>query len=1345
MGQTENPSSAPKEQRDLSKYPFMADAENVRKALRVEENAEEWRKFLGAILEIKQPPEGKYGLADTYIELDARRVTIAQALNALTGFLQRGEAPPEDLVLALRRNLPKYFVDQSFYHQQLDGIAEPRTPLIPKDLAEYVPLGEEEKFARMFANIILPTQYDVRDKAEIPDTVSPQTLSLFINEVVLHAGIHRTRMSDVLPYLQARPEEKAAKLDSLRQALGFSTWTKEGEYAAMLLVKYIEKNQADIETYGTTVLGKPLDKLTIAEALNATVHMSPAGELAELLSKNAVEIAKGNFSAVSASIREYVAKGSSYAEEAVQTALAPLSGLNTNSTDKERDNFCKDVRGVIAFFLTNAKATGSVRYADKYISDLKGPEQKYVKAIVESVVGDANREQTIRRLEQSLLLPNPPDEGDEEAARISRVIRELITEKKITLRDTFQIYYFSTVSKGGNIPLAFSTLHFMDERGQEWRTAIDAEARLFRGYVDLALQGDNLEALGETAKDMGLRPGSPEMVEFSNLARFLGERGLGEFSHWRYRLFAHIRKFPEFYIAAGAVSGASLLAGGSVLTYKGYVSWSLSKFSEIADMTDDQLLDMCKGDAAKFKRAQLCRNEALHLKTRYNVAQARFPRLREINSPTKVKDWWFRRGQRRETGRLLAKAVDKDTLELPKILSILKREHPNIHILINMAEELGEDLPAIRKALVDMPNGFSPKEVTDAVRARGIEKFTARAEEIMESIKRMEGLVDEPIKKRRALALIEEAADTFRDDFNAFTKEFPDARRTLAGNLAEPGTKIRALFFEALEKVHIEPRLSAKWVTFMKAGLNEDETRLARRFMRLGLAGESEVLKVPRTLEELRDGIKAAANSDDALALVRRFTHSADAFDPNALSSLLKEREIQTILGAQEAVKIERAAALSAAQLRNAKIWRGVGLVSGIGLEIFGVLVDGYLMYQTSQEIADAEKSGDTAQVELLKSKWWSQGGEMGFGVGTGALGIAGVLGGPATLVAFGGLLTKSYTSDKLYDYAEDLNKTELKEFMQKSPEELMALLHGKGDWPLLDKKITKEYRYELALDAYMLKTRPPTYTLLDDRYMKEVLLESPAWLERVLGDPNVMIMAEKVILEEKAAKFKIHVTEFMQATGGLESPTPERLERATLYADLKYLERRSQELGEPEIFADALYALGGNISLDGTATLAPQDLEILGKDTNISRAYAQEKAGSLYNKVLMLKTLVGEGEMDKEIARAEFLKEFSDSFLLHDRNLFLKKVSEGSSFDRFPREQTFDQILYYEGGVLFDKKIDSKEEFAREVIAFRDTVRSFLAANKPFTLEEMDDGGTSFGKKVPAWYRKNALGIVRG
>lgn len=1347
MTQKENPSTGPQEQRDaLSKYPFMVDAEAVRKALRVEENAEEWRNFLRAIVEIKQPQEGKYALADTYIELDDRRVKIAQALNLLMGFLQKKESPPEDLISALRRNLPKYFVDQSLYHQRIRGIGDPRMPTIPKDLAEYVPLGEEEKTARLYANIILPTQYDVRDKAGIPATESPQILSLFINEVVLHAIIRRTRMGDVIAYLDAPAGTKNRQLQVLQKAIGFSSWTKQGEYSAMLLAQYLGKHREETQRYSTEVLGKPFAELTVAEALNATLHMSAAGELALKLSKNAVEIAKGNFTVVSNSIRESITEGRTYAEEALQTALAPIAELREDASDLERDAFRKDVREVIAFFLMDPKSTGSVRYLETYIADLKGPQQKYARTIIEKIVGTDAKERTIARLEQSLLLPKEKG-GDAEAQRISTVVREMITEDKITLRDAFQLYYFSQVSKGGQIPLAFITLHLMDERAQQWMTATDTEARLFRTYVDLARKSENIEDLQNTLEEMGLPDISADTVEIRNLAQFLGERGLGEFSRWSYRFYAHIRKFPEFYIVTGAVTGTSLAVGGGLLARKAYIAVSLSKFSEIADMTDDALIQKFGRDTEAFRRAKLCRNEALALKTRYEISQLRFPRLREIQTPEAMKNWVLSRAQRRKTGRLLAQAAETaDAKDLGEIFTILKREHSNIHVLMDLAEELGEDLPDIRKALQEA--GFASPEITDAVKTRGTERFTARAQEIMEKIKRMEGIVDEPAKRKRALALIEEFADTFRDEFNAFADEFPDARRAVAKNLAGPGSEISEAFFEALEKAHVQKRLSQKVGIFFDAPINNEERKLAGRFIRLGLAGESEILKVPRTISQLRDGIRAAANGDEAMSLIRRFAHSTDALDPDAFRALLREKEIQTIVGTNEAIKVERAVNRATTQLTQAKLWRGAGIIAGAGLFAFGTFVDGYLMYETSKEITEAEKRGDSASAELLRSKWRSQRGEAGFGVISGGLGMAGVLTGLPGWVALGGLMAKSYSSDKLYDYAEDLNKTELKEFLKKSPEELLALLHGKGNWPVLDKldgRNTKEFRYGLALDAYILKTHILTITPLDERYRKEVIFELPAWQEKNPYDPEVMAAAEKVILEEKATKFKIHVAEFLRETGGFESPSPRRMELATAYANLKYLERRANDLGDPTILHDALYKFDGFIPVKGIATVEPGDLLDDVKEHRIARALDEEKAGSLFQKVSMLKTMVEDGDMPNEVARAEFLREFAASLLAYDGALFVKDMAGKPNTDRFLHDQTLNQILLYAVGPLFDQAIESPGAFAKEALALRDSIRAFLASGTPFTVDELDTGGTSFGPKIPKWQRTNRLGVMRG
>ena len=1309
----------------------------MRAALKVTEDPKRWEEFLSSIISLTMPPEGKYVLADTYIELDARRVNIAQALNLLVRYLQEKKDAPADLIEVLRRNLPKYYVDQSIYHQRIRGISDPQVPVIPKDLAEYVPLGEEEKTARLFANVILPTQYDVRDKAGIPKTTSPHELSLFINEVVLHAAIHRTSMKDVLSYLDAPQATRGDQLQNMQNVLGFSSWSKEGEYAAMLLMEYLGKHHTEIEKYATGVLGKPLPELTIAEALNATLQMSPVGEFAMNLSKNAMEIAKGNFSVVSENIRTSLSEARTYAEEALQTALAPLAELKENATDLERDAFRKDVRELTMFFLTNPKATGSVRYLNSYIADLKGPQQKYARAIVEKVAGQDAKKRTIERLEQALLLPKEK-KGDVEAEKIAAVIEKMVMEDRLTLRDAFQLYYFLEVSKGGQIPTAFITLHLMDERGGEWKTAINAEARLFRTYIDLARSAENIEDLEEKFREVGISEISMDTTEIKNLAQFLGERGLGEFSRWSYRLYAHMRKFPEFYIVTGAVTGTSLAVGAGLLTRKAYIAVSLSKFSEIADMTDDILIQKFGRDTEALGRAKLCRNEALALKTRYEISQLRFPRLREIASPGAMKDWILSRAERRKTGRLLARSAENvNTQDLGDIFTILKREHPDIHVLIDLAEDVGEDLPTIRSGL--QKSGFTVEQVADAVKTRGIEQFTGRAQEIMEQIKKLEQPIEDVRERRKLLRRIEDAADEFRDDFNAFTKEFPDARRTIAKNLAEPGSELSEAFLEAVDQAHVQKRLSQKVGIFFDATISNEERKLAGRFMRLGLAGESDVLKVPGTLDELRTAVKAAQNGDNTMILLRRYAHAVG--DPDVFRTALADRDIRSALPAKELAKLEQSAAH--ATTHRAKLLQAGGKFAGYALLAFGPLVDGYLIFATNKEIAEAEKQGNREESDRLKRKRVALVAEGGGAAAIGALTLAKRVGEKVAGRTFWVFTAANVSAEVLEAYAEDLNRTELREYRKRTPQELMGLLHGRGDW-LLDSRERAAYRHELALDAYLLKTQTFDFTALDERYMREVIAELPAWQEKNLYDPETIDAMQRAIKEENSTKFRIAVAEFLAATGGIASPSPARMERATMYAELKYLERRSEDLGDPTILHDALYPIGGSIPLHGIASVRPQDIEILGAHTKLADALTQEKTDSLFQTRIQLRTLTEEGALSEEAARAEFMQEYASQFLAYDGDLFVSPRGGRSDYDRFPYEQTVNEILFYEVGPLFDKT-NSPEAFAKEALALRNSLRTFLAAGKAFTPEEMDDGGTAFGPKMPKWYRKNALGIARG
>lgn len=1307
MTQKETPSTGPREApRQIPPEQFLLRAEHIRSALGVSEDPGKWHAFLASINDLTAPPEGRYTLADTYSELNARRIEVVEALNLLIEFLDAGKEAPTDLIDVLRRGLVNYHVNQSLYLQRIKKIEDPQVPAVPKDLAIYVQFGEKEKTAHIFANIVLPTQYDVRKPMGIPEEVSPHSLSLYINEVVLHAMQRRTQMREVMAYLRAAPEQKEELLRNFGNTLGFPTWTDQGKQAALLLMGFLQKHQLEIERHSTNVLGKPLEELTITEALNVTLHASPVGEFASAISKYAEQIANQDYVGVMDSVRETLTKAATYSEASLQTALAPFFvELHPAASTEDRDQFRTDIRAVIEFFMLHPNRTGNVTYLENNLNGgLTGKEQrKYARKIVSDVIGSPeSKQKTIQALKKALFISPSPGMFSWQEQRIAKEIENIIMNDQISMSEAFQIYYFTHVSKAGQLPLAMRTLDMMsDDSKYSRKVSIQAKHRLFRQYAnftaDAAVKTDVLSAL----KKFDISPEEGE--EIHNVALTLKERGYDEIYFVIYNVLENIWQFPEIYFAKAAWAGAVTVPIAAGIEVRRRISIAVERFERLANMTESNLKTKFGHDEHLFKKAQACRKQAIEIYNRYSRNKIRYPRRSEPAAP------WHslkERIDRRRTGTMLADFYkDLESKNLTDFLKILQREEPNIRVLIDIAEEFGEELPVIRKALQEI--GFKPQEIAEAVKTRGIEKFTTQAQDIMDKIKQMEDIVNEPAKRSRALALIEESADTFRDEFNAFATEFPDARRTIAKSLADPSMEISEALFEALEKSHVQKRLADKVKIFWEAPISSEERKLAGRFIRLGLAGESEVLKLPRTLDELRAAVKGATQSDEALALIRRFAH-ADGIDPDAYRAFLRESDVQKTIGASEAVKMEKAAACAAKNLRSAKLWKIGGVVAGAA---FGVLIDGILMHMTAKEIEEASKKGDNAQAELLRSKWWSQGGEAAFGAGTGGLAMAGVLAGPPGWVALGGLVAKSVSSEYLYSHAEDLNHTELKELLKKSEEELIGLLRGKGDW-MVDTTITRERRYEIALDAYILKTHTPLFTALDERYMHEVVAELPVWSERNPYDPRVIEEMQRIILEEKMTKWRIAVREFLKETGGLESPSPRRIELAFAYANLKYLERRAHDLGDPRILHDALYPLKIHFPPEGIASVEPFDLLDDVKEHRAANILDQQKAEGLYYQLVTLRSLVDDGEIEKENALKQFLKEYATTFLLHDGNLFMSQSGESRKAQR-PYQQTLNHILTEEGGPLFDAA-ENPEEFAQRALALREKIRTFLALGKP-------------------------------
>ena len=1337
MTQKETPSPRP-EQPTLSESVLLERAQDIQEALDLQ-STDGWQEWMKRVQTLPADPgEAKTGpivrveLDRRFQELLKKREMVLQALASVLIFVSNKTELSPMAKNATKRHLAELLnglAEYEILHRGAGTIG--RSPGVPEALTHYLLPNEEQKTALRITEILLPMQYDVM----VDQGVSPRHLAQFSSELAMTS--RNVRLQTVLACLDSNGKllKSDKPYEEFIQIAGYPSWSKEDVQAARLLIGYIGKHLPTIKEY-MEFSRRKTEEITITEALECCSGMQALGEVTDKLAQNVQGLVMGQYPDLRSFIRDTLSNNDLYPARIAQMALSPLAKLTPDAEIDDREKAQRNLQAVVLFLLDFNAKRARVTNVEIHLGVLKSEEQKN---IVRALCAEIQSETMIRSLLRASLVPGEDKDRSKPERKAVQHLAAILREGKLSLRDAFEIYYFSH-TPGGDLPLAFKAANLLEEHGHP-EIASEFQMSRFSKITDMALSGaanfdDALEKIDVT---------EDQKRELGNIRQYLLEAGLESAS----RLWNRIWLFHKYYPFVALCVDASVSTPFILLGRRLYIKYNVTALEQFANKGIAQLRSEFKLTQIADDQIRMAQKEALAIVSEYDRLVLR---------------WHLFRGRKLlRSGYALMEAAR--TSDLSEMAKALRMKYPQVEDVAHALAGLAPDHTSMRDAL--RYAGFAADEIDTALNTM---RFNALAKESTDMLKELQRTETLPgTEKIAPVKALQQRSRMLRDAVNELCETMPDARRKLAQNLAEPGIELSDEFFAALEEAHSEKSIRNKMKIFhdklptsfddgmdispenaQKIACNKQERALAKRMMRLGLAGENpEAAKlIPRNLDELTDAIRGATSFDDASDLLRAFSRTATELDPVAYAKLLKDDHLNALAKAAgketELVTVRKATESATKTVSRSKLLKAGGILTGAGLIAFGVIVDGILIHQTNLEIADAEKRGDTQRIALLQSKRRSQAGEAAFGLGTGSLGMAGVLTGPPGWVALGGIMAKSVSSEYLYNYAEDLNKTELKEFLKRTPEELIALLHGKGNW-MIDAKITREHRYELGLDAYILKTQSATFTALDDRYMKEVIFELPTWQDKNPYDPKVRAAAEKVVMEEKTAKFRIAVAEFLKETGGFESPSPRRLELATAYANLKYLERRAQDLGDPTILHDVLYKIGGYIPAEGTATVEPGDLLDDVKEHRAARILDQEKAGSLFYRISMLKTLVEEGEMPKEVARVEFLKEFSASLLAHDGTLFLKEMAEKSNADRFAHEQTINQILVYEIGPLFDKAIENPEAFAQKALALRDSIRTFLASSKPFTLEEMDDGGTSFGRKLPKWYRKNALGIVRG
>lgn len=1256
----------------------------------------------------------------------------------------------------LLRHLARYVRERRLYDQIMAGAKEIEVTL-PPYLASSIDPETKETFAKTTADQLLTIQYDVLEQAnenlpkerQISDR--PQELGPHASTILDRAIRRDLTVSYIRPCLDnnGKPRKDDEPYKVFLQATGYKNdrITPHDIHAAKMLVGFLSKYLPKA-TQLAKIRKVEVDQLPLHTVLDSLLHSSVLNNLVKSMAMQGDRMLRGTPPNLRGFVSDALDQGDIYSGATNEIALANTV-LGKSPTDENLILFRENVNGAVTFMLNDGKRM--------YIRDIardgesaetlmskNNMEKRIIVAMVKRIQSQEfmNGIKSVTDLSESNELLKARY-GDWES-KIEQHIESLVRDGDLKLNDAYQLLYLTEMTGQKSLPVAFKIVDLLENSGQSkladlLQHGVIRQLRSLMNIVDLKVKVGEI-GLGQETDNVVTLFDEKMKGFFSNIAE--------DFLDWHLNYPAYAAALDIFAIPA---------------VYRGLVALRLWKAKRFITMDPMEAVKKFHPDAM---------NDPVKLRQALKqLKEAQKELLVILNKHKELGVLHLDRGYRLR-GRALAILHTRKAEDLAVIAKKIMKKYGSAENTAEFLSKISPDELALRKALWSA--GFKADEVENSIRYLAVNdalEFDDVADEFLDSINdptaRMNRLSSDrslPMSDRQRMAkeLVGEGLDdavqlsAAIEDVHTFKQtELKQAYEAL--DVAEAGVDKLAMreARKNVQKILIEKRdrLMQQWNipkpkanALVRSGLCglDDAEQIAALIENVRAADGltdtvstvTRTIEVPRSLDELKEAVHASASFDDAIHTLDDFSASITELDIVQYQQVLNDSAIddlaRTAGRADELADLREATSLAARSAKRSKLVRGGGIIAGTGLTAFGALVDGYLMYKTNERMIDALNRGDTVEAEILRSKFWSEGGEAAFGMGSGALGLAGALTGPPGWIALGGLVAKSIASETLYSYALDLNSTNIKEYLKKNPDELMALLRGEGDWGVLDNNQGEQYRRQTALDAYIHSTNLANLTKLDTLYIDTVLSSTPEWQERITASPReAKNQMKQVVLQEKNTNIARDVSEFLKVNGGLDSPSAERLEVAIYYANLKYIERRSTELQKPELLTNALRSLG----VQATDTVRPQDLI---RPQEIHR----QKAELLMHQLAMLQTLVEEGKISEMQAKGQFMEIIKEQLLKHDVNIFLSRIhSKDNDFDRYLYEETLNQILYYEFGRIFSfTSFDKPEAFTKEILVLRNRVRQFLAKRTPFTLEQTQTGGSHYGSTVPHWYSSDAF-----
>jgi|GEM_PF-6216570 len=1249
------------------------------------------------------------------------------SIDDLEGFQTNLNEQRNNLQISTRIALANYLRDHAAYVREWGRKETP--PLIPLALVEYMPLQSEDKAAHSFASFVLRTQYDLLGEKPSfsPSDISGETQMLMV--LSMKRGIDVRGDLDFLS-LSSDEQIKAVEEYLLASGLTVNSITPKHSASARLILGYLSKHKDRIQE-SLQRSDEDEEMIRFSDALRAAQSSGHSFEMIQKFIESGGEISV-------ADIRETVENAVTNALETKQISRILYAASEHHETGfryeeltpEQQEFHALDAEFVARFMVGTEGKSISVMDLDSYYGgkQLMLPTQEtMVRAICSSATSQASCDKAI-----SLLTHRTSGLLESSTSTVANTIlgslnpqtedalREIILQKKLTLKEAFELFYLSE-STGGKGSLS-ETMKLIDllehhqyhELADRWKTIIRVDLLEAAYYYSMGQAGKAKETLSH------FNLGPEQERELQNMMKYCEEIGMGGLYKWFTRFVQLYAEAPRFMTA---LTAGTLYAGGKIghgLALGGVDSWhyakwaipglretSIPKLRAFVDMKPSVLLEKFGSDMP-LERLQNLQGRILTLLDEYpkyklNVST----RLAKIREAVAI---------RRVAGHSLddisrAMYQSQDVSRASRLFG-----SPRLSSSVDLASVL---------------YGLEPSDSAAVLRAmKSVGIAEAEAELALFTVKdRPTALADLADEMRALDGAPVEKVHTFMQKLEAIEKIDPSARRMLGEKVWDsPLTDDQ---WKMLEKAHAEPNLRKKMQILENLegdakALSITERRAVRtrasKFLRVGIAGEvpTTVITGPiRSVEQFK-ALLSRLTPDEIVESLRTLPRVASELDPNEYARLLRDSSVREHVKGSKALAalddLERASEQSLKALRKSGLAHAGGRMAGRALMLFGVYMEYVYVRESYKDLQEAIKSGDKAREEVMRSRLFSNSVSAVSSVGVGGLMTIGVVGGPVGLGVVAAIMTSNASSEYLYSYALDLNEITPTAYRGKSTAELVSILRGRQDW-LLDGSAQRELRYETALDAYVLKKAQQgmiTFDDLDDAYLREVVAYDPHFEVDPYSEGSLAPLRPR-ILDTKIIYWTHDMRDYMRqhfpdknADGGEWSRA---LEDASLHAERKHIERRAEQLEQPEIVAEYTHIEG---------------------DQNFATAVENLKAQELLMKLLMISA---EEDANGLQIMIESALAVGRALEFYDVDVYRSEYFNQKQYDREPYEWTLSKITMDTTRRL-TKSLHQPEEFTRIYIEAKKGVRSLLAPAKPAKRsfrDNIEHSSNNFGPTVEA------------